>query len=104
VHDIGTIRRVLHQLGVESFTVSIHDFGTAYSSLTHPTHFPIDTPKVDISFISNRETDPDDAAIIEVIIGLARGLGLKIVAEGVGKREQLEFRDVGALATRPWSS
>ena len=91
-------------LGVEGFTVAIDDFGTAYSSFTHLKHFPIDTLKIDISFIADLETDPDDAATIEAIIGLARGLALKIVAQGVGTREQLEFRDVGALATRPWSS
>jgi hypothetical protein len=53
----------------------------------------IDTLKIDISFIADLETDPGDAAITEAIIGLARGLGLKVVAEGVGTREQLEFLD-----------
>jgi EAL domain-containing protein (putative c-di-GMP-specific phosphodiesterase class I) len=54
-------------------------------------HFPIDTLKIDISFIADLESDPQDAAITEAIIGLARGLGLRVVAEGVGTREQLEF-------------
>jgi len=74
--------------------VAIDDFGTGYSSLTHLKHFPIDTLKIDISFIADLETDPGDAAITEAIIGLARGLGLKVVAEGVGTKEQLEFLDV----------
>jgi EAL domain-containing protein (putative c-di-GMP-specific phosphodiesterase class I) len=78
----------------EGFTVAIDDFGTGYSSLTHLKHFPIDTLKIDISFIADLESDPQDAAITEAIIGLARGLGLKVVAEGVGTREQLEFLDV----------
>ena len=85
---------MLHQLRDEGFTVAIDDFGTGYSSLTHLKHFPIDTLKIDISFIADLETDPQDAAITEAIIGLARGLGLKVVAEGVGTREQLEFLDV----------
>ena len=59
----------------EGFTVAIDDFGTGYSSLTHLKHFPIDTLKIDISFIADLETDPGDAAITEAIIGLARGLG-----------------------------
>jgi len=94
VHDIDAIRKVLHQLRDEGFSVAIDDFGTGYSSLTHLKHFPIDTLKIDISFIADLETDPGDAAITEAIIGLARGLGLKVVAEGVGTKEQLEFLDV----------
>ena len=91
LHDLDAIRRVLHQLREHGFRVAIDDFGTGYSSLTHLKHFPIDTLKIDIPFIADLETDPGDAAITEAIIGLARGLGLKVVAEGVGTREQLEF-------------
>ncbi|MGE5104832.1 MAG: EAL domain-containing protein, partial [Betaproteobacteria bacterium] len=94
MHDLDAIRKVLHQLRGEGFTVAIDDFGTGYSSLTHLKHFPIDTLKIDISFIADLETDQGDAAITEAIIGLARGLGLKVVAEGVGTRAQLEFLDV----------
>ena len=93
LHDLDVIRKVLHQLRDEGFTVAIDDFGTGYSSLTHLKQFPIDTVKIDISFIQDLEIDPQDAAITEAIIGLARGLGLKVVAEGVGTREQLEFLD-----------
>jgi len=91
LHDLDAIRKVLHELRSGGFTVAIDDFGTGYSSLTHLKHFPIDTLKIDISFIADLETDPQDAAITEAIIGLARGLGLKVVAEGVGTREQLAF-------------
>ena len=92
---------MLHQLRDEGFTVAIDDFGTGYSSLTHLKHFPIDTLKIDISFIADLETDPQDAAITEAIIGLARGLGLKVVAEGVGTREQLDFLDAARLRLLP---
>ena len=94
LHDIDAIRKVLHQLRDEGFTVAIDDFGTGYSSLTHLKHFPIDTLKIDISFIADLESDPQDAAITEAIIGLARGLGLRVVAEGVGTRAQLEFLEL----------
>ncbi|HVR93447.1 MAG TPA: EAL domain-containing protein, partial [Casimicrobiaceae bacterium] len=77
----------------EGFSVAIDDFGTGYSSLSHLKHFPIDTLKIDISFIADLESDPGDAAITEAIIALARGLGLRVVAEGVGTRAQLDFLD-----------
>jgi diguanylate cyclase (GGDEF)-like protein len=91
LHDLDAIRKVLGELRRLGFGVAIDDFGTGYSSLTHLKHFPIDTLKIDISFIADLETDPGDAAITEAIIGLARGLGLKVVAEGVGTRSQLDF-------------
>ena len=98
----------MHLLRNDGFTVAIDDFGTGYSSLTHLKHLPIDTLKIDISFIADLETDPGDAAITEAIIGLARGLGLKVVAEGVGTQAQLDFlaaRDChcyqGYWASRP---
>ncbi len=91
LHDLDAIRKVLHELRDIGFTVAIDDFGTGYSSLTHLKQFPIDTLKIDISFIADLETDPGDAAITEAIIGLARGLGLNVVAEGVGTKAQLDF-------------
>jgi EAL domain-containing protein (putative c-di-GMP-specific phosphodiesterase class I) len=91
LHDLDAIRKVLHALRDQGFAVAIDDFGTGYSSLTHLKHFPIDTLKIDISFIADIETDPGDAAITEAIIGLARGLGLTVIAEGVETKRQLEF-------------
>ena len=91
LHDLDAIRKVLRELRGEGFAVAIDDFGTGYSSLTHLKHFPIDTLKIDISFIADLETDTGDAAITEAIIGLARGLDLKVVAEGVGTQTQLDF-------------
>ena len=91
LHDLDSIKKVLQQLRQEGFAVAIDDFGTGYSSLSHLKHFPIDTLKIDISFIADIETDPGDAAITEAIIALARGLGLRVVAEGVATREQFDF-------------
>jgi predicted signal transduction protein with EAL and GGDEF domain len=91
LHDLDAIRNVLRDLRAAGFAVAIDDFGTGYSSLTHLKHFPIDTLKIDISFIADLETDPGDAAITEAIIGLARGLDLNVVAEGVGTQHQLDF-------------
>jgi diguanylate cyclase (GGDEF)-like protein/PAS domain S-box-containing protein len=91
LHDLDAIKKSLYLLRDQGFTVAIDDFGTGYSSLTHLKHFPIDTLKIDISFIADLETDPGDAAITEAIIGLARGLGLSVVAEGVGTQAQHDF-------------
>ncbi|HEY7944545.1 MAG TPA: PAS domain-containing protein [Casimicrobiaceae bacterium] len=91
LHDLDAIRKVLQQLRDEGFSVAIDDFGTGYSSLSHLKHFPIDTLKIDISFIADLETDPGDAAITEAIIALTRGLGLRVIAEGVSTSGQLAF-------------
>ncbi len=91
LHDLDSIKKVLQQLREEGFGVAIDDFGTGYSSLSHLKHFPIDTLKIDISFIADIETDPGDAAITSAIIALARGLGLRVIAEGVATREQFDF-------------
>jgi diguanylate cyclase (GGDEF)-like protein len=91
LHDLDSIKKVLQRLREEGFSVAIDDFGTGYSSLSHLKHFPIDTLKIDISFIADLESDQGDAAITEAIIALARGLGLRVVAEGVGTKAQLEF-------------
>jgi diguanylate cyclase (GGDEF)-like protein/PAS domain S-box-containing protein len=93
LHDLDAIKRVLKELRETGFGVAIDDFGTGYSSLSHLKHFPIDTLKIDISFIADIETDPGDAAITEAIIALARGLGLRVVAEGVDALAQLKFLD-----------
>jgi EAL domain-containing protein (putative c-di-GMP-specific phosphodiesterase class I) len=102
VRDVESASVVLAKLRALGVRIAIDDFGTGFSSLSHLRHLPVDVLKIDKAFVAdiggegppNRTAASDSAggaAIASAVIGLARGLGLDVVAEGVEKRAQLNF-------------
>ena len=91
MRDAEAGRRSLSALKEFGFALAIDDFGTGYCSLNYLKRFPLDTLKIDRSFVADICEDPDNAAIVRAIIALGHTLSLKIVAEGVTSQPQLKF-------------
>ena len=97
VRDVEGASIVLGRLRALGVRVAIDDFGTGFSSLSHLRHLPVDVLKIDKAFVNDidaggtRRGDASGAAIVSAVIGLARGLGLGVVAEGVERKAQMNF-------------
>jgi diguanylate cyclase (GGDEF)-like protein/PAS domain S-box-containing protein len=91
IRDPGRALLTLRQLKALGVRIAMDDFGTGYSSLSNLRSFPFDRLKIDGSFIKAVHTNPQGAAIVRSVLGLGRGLGLAVVAEGVETAEELSF-------------
>lgn len=91
--DVSRYINDLQALRAMGVHILVDDFGTGYSSLSYLKHLPLDTLKIDRSFINNVDTNSADTAIVSAILAMARSLGLKVVAEGVETKQQLAVLD-----------
>jgi|GEM_PF-916506 len=106
--DVEEVQRVLSDLRRLGVHLAVDDFGTGFSSLAYLQRFPIDILKIDRSFVTGLGVDAQSSAIVASVIGLAEGLGLEVVAEGVEEQRQVEVlaelgcrRVQGYLFARP---
>ncbi len=91
MHNAETAVEVLQALREIGVSIAIDDFGTGYSSLNYLKRFPITAVKIDRAFIRDLATSEGDAAIVSAVVGIARALKLRVIAEGVETEEQLSF-------------
>jgi diguanylate cyclase (GGDEF)-like protein/PAS domain S-box-containing protein len=91
MNDAALTVNIMRDLGAEGMRLSVDDFGTGYSSLGYLRRFPLDSIKIDRSFVTDLAAEPEDATIIRTVIAMAHALDLEVVAEGVETSEQLAF-------------
>jgi diguanylate cyclase (GGDEF)-like protein/PAS domain S-box-containing protein len=87
----GSTATILQTLRENGIRVAVDDFGTGYSSLSYLRKFPVDAVKIDQSFVRQISTAGDDTTIVKAVIGMARGLKLRVIAEGVETAEEVAF-------------
>jgi EAL domain-containing protein (putative c-di-GMP-specific phosphodiesterase class I) len=91
MHDADSSLGLLEALKAIGVRLAIDDFGTGYSSLSYLKRFPIDTIKIDQSFVLDITANADDATIVSAVIGMGKKLNDRVIAEGVETHEQLAF-------------
>jgi len=91
MHSIDKALRLLGEIKRRGITLAIDDFGTGHSSLAYLKRFPVDTLKIDRTFVRDLSVDQNDLAITRAIIAMGHSLGLKVIAEGVETAAQLEI-------------
>ena len=91
IRDFDRAQTALRELKALGLRIAMDDFGTGYSSLSNLRAFPFDKIKIDGSFVRAVDTNPEAAAIVRAVLGLGRGLGMPVLAEGVETRGELGF-------------
>jgi len=91
MHNADSVVAMMQEFAAAGIVMSLDDFGTGYSSLSYLKRFPIDTLKIDQSFVRGIPHDANDSAIATAIISMAKALKLRVIAEGVEMASQLEF-------------
>jgi len=101
--DLDRSVRTLHQLKELGVHLHVDDFGTGHSSLSYLHRFPVDSLKIDRSFVNNMTERPENLAIVQTVVDLARSLNLSVIVEGIETEEQLALcQEMGCQYGQGW--